>query len=542
MTMRRTSCRAAAAAAVLSMATLVGCDGRTPPAVAVPSAGSGSGTAGSSGQTADNTASNVAKPLADWPDDLAGVLLISGEMVGYTEPCGCTSGQSGGLIRRMTFLDLLRTERKWPLALIDLGSLVNDPHGPHGGLEQTKIKFDTALKALAMLKYSAIALSVEDLKLGASETLMRFLNTLPDGAEAPKVVAANVVPTPGLDFEKRIRPSVRTTVGTRRLGVTAALDPAAFAKLKDDVKSDLMTVQAPEDVLPSVLADLETDTDLQVLMVQGPPEMARRLGLANPGFDVVVATSEFVEPKTRPETLNGGKTWLVTVGRKGQFLAAIGLPKDPKAERLYHRITLNDRYDPYKRRAEAMRKLIDEDFVEELKSAGILSQYPKRAYAFGDNPPTKATYVGAETCKNCHANTFNKWQSTKHAHAYEALTQNPKRNREADADCVRCHTTGFEFEGGFTTADTTPFLKGNQCENCHGPGSEHAASPDDKAILKTIARSADDFQKNHRCIACHDEDNAPHGFDFPSMWGQVMHKGLDDYKDPKVHEGVKVAK
>ncbi|MDB5353018.1 MAG: 5-nucleotidase/2,3-cyclic phosphodiesterase-like hydrolase [Planctomycetota bacterium] len=537
MIMRRTSNWPAAVAVGLSLATLivVGCTGKTPPAAAVPGGGAEADTTGSRPAEAD------AKPLANFPDDLAGVLLISGEMVGYTEPCGCTAGQKGGLIRRLAFTDLLRTERKWPLALIDLGSLINDPH-KHGGPEQTKIKFDTSLKALTKLQYSAIALSAEDLKLGVDETLMRFLNTLPDGPDAPKVVVANVTPVDGFGFEKRIRPSIRTAVGPLKIGVTAVLDPEAFARIKDDAKDNLLTVQAPEKAAELALADLEKDTDLQILMVQGPVEMARRLGLANPGFDIVVATSDFVDPKDKPETLNGGRTWLVSVGRKGQYIGAVGLPRDLKKPKLYQRITLAPRFDRYKGRAEEMRKLIDEEFVADLKSADVLAKYIKIPYSHG-TVTSNATYVGAETCKGCHPNTYNKWQSTQHAHAYESLTKDPKRNREADADCVRCHTTGFEFIGGFTTAETTPFLKGNQCENCHGPGSAHAASPDDPAIRKSIARTAEEFRKSDTgCINCHDEDNSPHGFDFPVMWSKIMHRGLDDMKDPKVHQGVKVAR
>ncbi len=532
--MRRTSSWTAALAVMLCglVLVVVGCTGKTPPANAIPAQGAGPN------EGADATASappvSDSKPLANFPDDLAGVLLISGEMVGYTEPCGCTSGQSGGLIRRQTFTELVKSERKWPMALIDLGSLINDPHGPHGGMEQTRIKFDTALKALTMLNYSAIALSPEDLKLGVTDTLMRFLNSLPDDKTAPKIVAANATPTLD-DFGTRLKPSVRTAVGTVKLGVTSVLDPAAFAEIKDAEKDVYLKVVPPEDVLPGVLADLEKDTDVQILMVQGPLAMAKRLGLAYPGFDIIVSTSEFVEPKSQPETLHGGKTWLVSVGRKGQYLAAIGLPKDPLKDRIYQRITLNDRYDKFKKRGEPMRKLIHEDFVADLASADVVGTYPKRAYPW-NGELTGASYVGAETCKQCHPNTYNRWLSTKHAEAYKPLIE---KKREADADCVRCHTTGFEFEGGFASASLTPHLKGNQCENCHGPGSKHAEAPDDKVIRSTIVRSAEDFNKNLRCVACHDEDNAPHGFDFATMWPKVMHSKLDNYDDPKVHQGIK---
>ena len=44
-----------------------------------------------------------------------------------------------------------------------------------------------------------------------------------------------------------------------------------------DPAKDLLTVKAPEEALPAVLADLETDTRVQVLLVQGPPELAKSL-------------------------------------------------------------------------------------------------------------------------------------------------------------------------------------------------------------------------------------------------------------------------
>ena len=50
-------------------------------------------------------------------------------MDGYLEPCGCSQGQLGGLIRRLDFVDRLKAQN-WPFALIDLGSLIKDPAGP----------------------------------------------------------------------------------------------------------------------------------------------------------------------------------------------------------------------------------------------------------------------------------------------------------------------------------------------------------------------------------------------------------------------------
>ena len=64
-------------------------------------------------------------------------------------------------------------------------------------------------------------------------------------------------------------------------------------------------------ILTAVLADLEKDTDTQVLLVQGPPELAKTLAEKYPGFDIVVGTSAYPDPPDDAERLNGGKTLLV---------------------------------------------------------------------------------------------------------------------------------------------------------------------------------------------------------------------------------------
>ncbi|MBX6312875.1 MAG: hypothetical protein IRY99_08165 [Isosphaeraceae bacterium] len=520
---------AAAVGLVLAILAVVGCQSRSAQAPkgevgvapSVPNAPNGAkGTA------------NHNKPFADWPTPKA-ALIVSGEMLGYLDPCGCTQGQKGGLRRRMMLVEWLR-QQGWPLALIDLGSLINDP-STHGGPEETKIRHSVALKALELLQYDALAFSANDLKLGVMEVLGQYLQL----GDRPKVVVANVVPEPALGLGSKFVPSLRIAAGPVQVGVTAVLDPAALDAINDPDKAALLAVKPAEEVLPAVLADLEKDTGVQVLMVQGPPEVARRLAKTHPGFDLVVSTSPVPDPSKDQESLNDGKTLLVMVGHKGQAIGVVGIFDDAPRFR-FHRHTLTDRYDKspeLARLGEPMRQLIDEEFPSILKVAGVLEKYLKRPYVDPyTGAPSDAIYVGAETCKVCHPGTYEHWRNTGHARAYRGLTQKG-RNREWDAECVRCHTTGFEYLGGYTTPEQTPFLKGNQCENCHGPGSKHAADPDNKALLQAVARSAADWERNHRCLQCHDEDNDT-DFKFERDWPEIEHNDLDDYSDPKVHQGI----
>ena len=522
--MTRSSFRPVAAVGLVAAVLLyVGCSrnpATTAPALAINAPADGGGDSASTRPRPGGPT----KLFADWwSPQPACVLVISGEQDGYLQPCGCTDGQLGGLGRRDDLIAKLRAQ-KWAVAAIDLGNLILNPGSSRGGFEQEKVKFGIALKALAAMKYDAVALGPEDLKLGVMETLGQLLNT-----KEPRFLAANVKPADG--FEETMRDATITTAGSVKIGITSVLDPAAFAALTDPDKEGLLTLKTADEALPAVLDRLAKESDVRVLMVQGPPEEAKRLAEKFPGFDVVVSTSKFADPiDTKPVMLNGGKTMLIEVGKKGKYVGVVGIFPGSEPRLKYHRQALNDRYHE----TESMRTLIDEEYQNVLRSVGVVENFPRRPNV---EAPTGATYVGAETCKTCHPNTYNKWAGTKHARAYQALLSNPKRNREHDAECISCHTTGFGYTSGWMSAEATPLLMGNQCENCHGPASLHIAEPDSLAYRKPMARTAESADRNGLCIRCHDEDN-DHNFTFGGRYPVIAHKGLDTYTDPKVHQGL----
>jgi hypothetical protein len=513
--------------------TYVGCTARTPdveiPAISPPVSlqqASESKTAGDKPATKfDKLLATIGRPAA--------IAIVSGEMNGYMEPCGCSDDQEGGLIRRYALVERHKGQG-WPVALFDLGSLIKNPAGARGGFDQAKIKFSHALRAIELLKYSALALGAEDLKVGVGEALGQYLNSL---GPSTKVVAANVQVDP--IFAQVIVPSVIAAAGPVKLGITAVIDPESLQKLNDLDKSLFPSIKPPEAVLPAVLADLESHSDFQVLLVQAPPEVARKLALAHPGFDIVVSTSEFDEVLDHdPVPINDGKTMLVTVGRKGKYVGVFAIyPGETPALR-YHLVMLDKSFDGA---AAPMKTLIQNDFRNALKLEGIVEKYPRRAYvnAEGKYGAPGATFAGALTCKECHPNAYYTWWATPHTRALRSLKHDPKPNTIYDADCVTCHTTGFEYVSGWQSEEKTPYLAGNQCENCHGPGSKHAAEPDNAEFTKLMKVTVADAQRpDGLCARCHDQDNSPH-FDFADYWAEIDHTGLDQYTDPKVHVGIK---
>jgi hypothetical protein len=120
-------------------------------------------------------------------------------------------------------------------------------------------------------------------------------------------------------------------------------------------------------------------------------------------------------------------------------------------------------------------------------------------------PPADQQYIGVKKCAACHFDQFMQWRGTKHAKAFELLPA----KYQADATCVKCHTTGFGEPTGFkTVADAD--LKGVSCEVCHGPGSKHADAAKPFANMKPtpeqekVARdSIWKLKPNNVCITCH---------------------------------------
>ena len=363
----------AGVALCVAVLTYVGCSSSSPTRTPAPSstaAGGGqTGLPGGGGSTSQKRLANLGNPAA--------VLLVTGEQFNYLEPCGCTEGQIGGLLRRYDLLERLHHQNQWPTAQIDLGSLIKDPAVARGGFEQAKLKFDFSLRALDLMKYSAMAMSAEDLKIGVAEALVRFDNNL---GKTTKVVVANVQPAAG--YGTSCRPSLVVNAGPVKLGVTAVIDPDSLRKLVDpDQDALLPAIKRPEEVLPAVLADLEPKSDYQVLMVQGPPSMAKRLAEAYPGFDIVVATAEFPDPlNDEADRLNGGKTWLINVGQRGKHVGVFGLYPNESERLRYQLVTLDTEFDGP---AKAMKTLIEDEFRDMLRQVKVVEEFPRHEYVNG---------------------------------------------------------------------------------------------------------------------------------------------------------------
>ena len=122
-------------------------------------------------------------------------------------------------------------------------------------------------------------------------------------------------------------------------------------------------------------------------------------------------------------------------------------------------------------------------------------------------------YVGVDMCTSCHEEPRKVWDKTAHANAYATLA---KQFKEFNLDCVSCHVTGYDRPGGSTVTHVED-LKNVQCENCHGPGSLHAAKPDKVKI--PVAKPGTDV-----CLSCHHPPHV-HAFDAKAKMDEVLGPG-----------------
>ena len=90
------------------------------------------------------------------------MLVLSGETIGYIEPCGCAPETlAGGIGRRHDLIEEIR-EKGWPVAALDLGATVRRSR------RQSQLKFETILAASREMGYLGIGLGPRDLNLGTT--------------------------------------------------------------------------------------------------------------------------------------------------------------------------------------------------------------------------------------------------------------------------------------------------------------------------------------------------------------------------------------
>jgi hypothetical protein len=452
--------------------------------------------------------------FTDWERPRA-VLVVTGELDGYIEPCGCTGkeNQKGGLSRRHNFLRAVAAA-DWPVVALDVGGQVK-----RFG-RQTEAKFQSIVDGLRAMGYSGIGFGPGDLRLPAEELVAAVA---PIGDMPTPFVSGNV----GLlGLDANIAPRFRVVeAGGLKIGITSVLGDGQAATFRNDDVEVVAAATALDEIAPQLARE---GCDHQVLLCWSTPAESKALAAKYPQFDVVATAGGGDEPPLEPQPLPGGGL-LLELGHKGMFAVAVGFFADGAKVRT-QRVPLDARWGE----SPDMIALLG-TYQVKLETLGLqgLGIVPIRH-------PTGRRFAGSAACADCHEHAWEVWEGTPHATALTTLEEARPR-RDGDPECLSCHVTGwapqrFEpFEGGFTGMAATPHLAHQGCENCHGPAAAHTAVERGdvrasdaerdrlrKELVLSLATPEDRQKVVNNCLECHDLDNSPH-FDFDEYWPQVEH-------------------
>ncbi len=519
-----------------------------------------------------NTGGGGAQDFKKWPKpDFA--LVVTGQMHGYYNFCGCSVPQYGGLPRRWNFVDSLR-KMGWDVAGVDVGEIM----AKQGIKEQNLLKHKYTMDILKLMNYRAVGIGREELMGPLSDVLAQ--HSINDPLPRPVSLTLAETGPNGLYHKMNARPHEIFDANKIKVGVMGvigadlvdlfpkekAIDNAKGIKASlDDFgknKVELGIILFNEYPDPKAVAGGgQAVADALTAKNEVLAKHCAKLRAADPklpALHLLIGTTEETDPSGVLRPINGTPTNVINMGHKGRYVGLVGVYRKAKGDGFDFRfqiVSMDPSYEtPVGKEADnpALQGL--EKYTLQVKNDKMIDKAPRSQHpvqVFLANQKRKSEYVGSDSCKGCHENAWDVWQKTGHSHAFDALTVKAKNpgNRQFDPECVVCHTVGFEYETGYGDPKAGVALKDLEhvgCENCHGPGSAHVAKPRDEKLYKEInpyragpterdpkssPAQREALRKNRMqmldsyCQKCHDLDNDVHWAQVPfeKKWEKIAH-------------------
>lgn len=437
-------------------------------------------------------------------------VALTGKTEAFLENCGCKVSQSGGVARRASVLRDLRA--RYPeLLVLDAGNtFLKRKH--RVALDELAIGEErTALRAVSLMAYDAMAVGTSDLSGGArhfqSQTAglaLPFLASNVRLAGGPLLASWRLLPHRG--------PRIAVVGVFEPPSGHAAFDP--FEEYAGDYK-----IEDPFKSACSVIDSIRNRVDLVFLLGRLSPSLIRRLTEARPEIDAIFTTEATMPLRPRDKASARLRTQ-ETFGFLGRTLVAQSYLTR------YGVLVLHLGLDERGRIALARpeERWLFADVPDEPHVARVLDRFygdsGRMVAARGNvNSPfaddslrMKGVYVGVSRCAVCHPAEYAQWQTTGHASAYKTLLE---AHRQYQPRCVSCHVVGFGAPTGFVVGSRDEHLANVQCEVCHGPGGKHAAEPGSRNVVRQVAEAT--------CLRCHDADHSDR-FIFGARLRQVLHR------------------
>jgi hypothetical protein len=408
---------------------------------------------------------------------------------GRLEPCGCFTGQYGGLTRLKTVLD---TEAPANALRLDVGDAIG------GHEDYDLIEYRYVLRAFAAMNYDALNLGGREAQFTAAQ-----LREVKKNSPVP-IISANL-----LDQNSRqpLFESYRLfRRGAMRVAVIGILDPRAAENPGAGLQVGDM-----EAAVQRCLDELRGKADLIVLLAFADEAALTRLAQEFYECQVILG-GKVRQPAQQLQQENRSLIYFVTNESRALGILRLRLARGAALTAAGNEIRFL--YDTIPQDL-SFRQLM-QSYRDEIGRTRLAVDDPNNLEA--DAVPgvrTVAAYAGTDQCLACHPGAAAAWKSSAHARAFATLTG---RKAEADPKCVGCHTVGFGHASGYRREFAAGKLVDVGCESCHGPGSLHVRQKGGDATVNFTFRplGAGD------CIRCHyGEFSRPFAWD--QMWSIVKH-------------------
>ena len=400
-------------------------------------------------------------------------ILVSGDTQGLLFPYGCVAHYPGGLSRRGEIVRQARAEGN--VIYAELGNALA------GDSPYDRLKFAAILRGETAMGVAAHNLGPAEVRLATDE-----LHRLASEVKAP-FISTNVRDAQGRPLAEPLR--LVETAG--RLVAVAGLLSPRYA-------SESVKILDPAAALADALAEHAPRYDSLLVLAYLPADELAQLASRLPARAVLVGPSSGDTPAAGLANVAG------RVGHEGRSLVRIDLTVDGEPAWRARDLMVSAVLPEDSRQLDILeayhRELARQDFAP--AATGLAMSLPPEI-----SPSLRV--AGTHTCRACHATECAIWDGSRHERAWQSLVD---RGMHFDAACQRCHTTGYGWEGGFSSANASRGVGSVGCESCHGPSLAHEQNPTIRTPLVA----------SQQCTTCHTAETSP-SFDYAADWSRIQH-------------------
>ena len=421
----------------------------------------------------------------------------------------------GGLARRVSYIKAFkfRSNSEVPALSVDAGNLFTDDRFSANQLPaEVMTKNKWVVKGYGDFHHDAANLSFIDLPYVA-ELLKKdgYDKRVEEYPFIERLISANIqpvddqhrAPVPYVIREitlKRSVPGKKVRIGI--LGLTQA-KPAGMNGTEPVYAG--FRVNDPFETAKRVVPELKQKTDFIIALAYLGPEGAQQLASENPDIDTIIGARQ---QSSLDEPQHFNRATITYAYNQTKYLGELRvyLKSNGSVENQLNRYVSLDAAIPDDPSALEVVTAAHTEFTSEQHKAEetAIESHKRTSILTPDSP-----YAGVETCAGCHQREHQIWATSRHAHAMATLE---RKSQQFDNECVRCHVVGFQ-RGGFQSLYTTPQFANVQCEECHGPGRQHADNP---------AKGYGFVATPVGCMKCHKEPEDP-DFNFAGYWPKIQH-------------------